>query len=164
MTSFEDALAAQKSSGWQKDSLLVVKPESLQFTTDTSLKSRALGFAQLLLQDTGLDKTKKRSSPSKSKNDNAYVEETERNGLNTEDQELEQKKGLSEEEATGSENTHKDDFEELDVSQSSEQQKIQRILRQRQPKTMKQALKKHLSSQHFLRRIWIKRYLMPAER
>ena len=62
MTSFEDALAAQKSSGWQKDSLLVVKPESLQFTTDTSLKSRALGFAQLLLQDTGLDKTKKRSS------------------------------------------------------------------------------------------------------
>ena len=123
MTSFEDALAAQKSSGWQKDSLLVVKPESLQFTTDTSLKSSALGFAQLLLQDTGLDKTKKRSSPSKPKNDNAYMEETERNGLDTEDQELEHQKGLSEEEATGSENTHKDDFEELDVSQSSVQQK-----------------------------------------
>ena len=140
MTSFEDALAAQKSSGWQKDSLLVVKPESLQFTTDTSLKSRALGFAQLLLQGTGLDKTKKRSSPSKPKNDNAYVEETREwaghrgSRVGT--------KGLSEEEATGSENTHKDDFEELDVSQSSEQQKNPRMFRQRQPKTMKASFEK----------------------
>ncbi|MAW33101.1 MAG: hypothetical protein CMK56_01690 [Proteobacteria bacterium] len=123
MTSFEDALAAEKSSRWQKDSTLVVKPESLQFTTDTSLKSRALGFAQLLLQDTGLDKTKNRLSSSKPDNDNADMEEADRNGLDYEDQDLEQKKDLSEGEATALENAHKDDFVELDVSQSPLQQK-----------------------------------------
>ena len=55
MTSFNET-SSHDSGNWKKDKSLELKPELLKFTTDETLRNKALGFAELLLRDSGVKK------------------------------------------------------------------------------------------------------------